>query len=130
MSDVKEKMKCNFIENGWINIYNCEDTEIEISGIKSFFTEANKIEDINNHDNELLIYEREYEDGDKNTYLDLMQDFIIFYNLREYYEDEFNKLYKYYNINTAEWENIVIVSRNDVKIRYDFLFYYMSKKKI
>lgn len=131
MVDIKEKIKCNFIENRWINIYNynCEDIDAETSCIKSYLTEANEIEDINNHDNEFLIYERKYDNGDENIYFDLMQDFIIFYNLKEYYEDEFNKLYKYYNINTAEWEYIVIISKNNVKIRYNFLFYYMSQKR-
>lgn len=48
MLDIKEKMKYHFIEDGWINVYNYNDEniDIEISGIKSYLTEANKIEDI------------------------------------------------------------------------------------
>lgn len=131
MLDIKEKMKYHFIEDGWINVYNYNDEniDIEISGIKSYLTEANKIEDIEDYDKEILIHEREYEDGDDNVYFDLLQDFIIFYNLKECYIDEFNKSYKYYNINTAEWEYVAVISRNNVKIRYNFLFYYMSQKR-
>lgn len=128
MLDIKEKMKYHFIEDGWINVYNYNCENIETSGIKSYLTEANKIEDIKYYDKEILIHEREYEDGDDNIYFDLLQDFIIFYNLKEYYRDEFNKSYKYYNINTAEWEDVAVISRNNVRIRYNFLFYYMSQK--
>ena len=131
MNDIKYKIQNNFIDNKvCIEAYNyIHDIDIETSIVKIELTKAKDIESMKKEEKYNIIYTLEYPNIDDNIFL-LNSDFILHFNLREFFKDEFNKEYKYYNDDTGEYETVVIITKNKVLIKVKFLFKYMYENKM
>ena len=75
-----------------------------------------------------LVYNRE-EFGNRPNYLELAEEFRLYHNLFEDYKDSENKNYIYLDSNGDE-EIVAIISKNEVKIKLNFIKDFISAKKM
>ncbi|MCL5772317.1 MAG: hypothetical protein M1479_08595 [Actinobacteria bacterium] len=158
-SDIKNRIKQQFINNGWVTIYKNLDSVgmIDNGAIYCALVNNSNINNILDKYNwDLLIghgrpgfefyyknneeraeYKKFFEDGiepfiyyrcefgTKPSYLELSEEFRLYYNLFEEYIDIFNKNYIYIDSNGDE-EVVVQIKPGEVIIKLRFIKNYIS----
>jgi len=121
-----------FINDGWIKIYY-DDIEYEC-----YVDSA--IADMSEVDKALTYYNKDYDEGFKplvhyrgfgelkDSYLELSEEFRLYYNLYEVYKSPYEKYYLYFNYSGDE-EIVAKIEKSNVCVRLNFLKDYISVKE-
>lgn len=140
-NDIKKKIESNFIESGEVMIYGSAHNFKVVSpfsGLYSALVSPENVSDaLKNHTWECkfsnkgfepLIYIRD-EMGQYNSYLELSEEFRLYYNLYEKFESHEDKEYIYID-NNGDEEIVVKIGKQEAFIKLKFLKDYISVRQM